>query len=39
MSYIKIIFEFQFILKTYCSFFQYVIEIGGGNGTGSWVYV
>ena len=34
MSYIKIIFEFQFILKTYCSFFQYVNEIGGGKGTG-----
>ena len=39
MSYIKIIFEFQFILKAYCSFFQYVKEIGGVNGTGSWVYV
>ena len=31
MSYIKIIFEFQFILKAYCSFFQYVKEIGGGS--------
>ena len=39
MSYIKIIFEFQFILKTYCSFFQYVKEIGGGNAMPlSWMF-